>query len=39
MLVMGPGGYRFVDYVKVGAPLTVVSLLVSVALLPVLWPP
>jgi di/tricarboxylate transporter len=39
MLVMGPGGYRFVDYVKVGAPLTVVSLAVSVALLPVLWPP
>jgi di/tricarboxylate transporter len=39
MLVMGPGGYRFVDYVKVGAPLTVVALLVSVALLPVLWPP
>jgi di/tricarboxylate transporter len=39
MLVMGPGGYRFVDYVKVGAPLTVVALLVSVALLPILWPP
>ena len=39
MLVMGPGGYRFVDYLKVGAPLTVVALLVCVALLPVLWPP
>jgi di/tricarboxylate transporter len=39
MLVMGPGGYRFVDYVKVGAPLTFVALLVAVALLPVLWPP
>ncbi|HVS62900.1 MAG TPA: SLC13 family permease [Thermoanaerobaculia bacterium] len=39
LLVMGPGGYRFVDYVKVGAPLTLIALLVSVALLPILWPP
>jgi len=39
LLVMGPGGYRFIDYVKVGVPITIVSLLVSVALLPVLWPP
>jgi di/tricarboxylate transporter len=38
MLVMGPGGYRFKDYVKVGAPLTVVVFAVSVWLLPVLWP-
>ncbi|HVS01695.1 MAG TPA: SLC13 family permease [Thermoanaerobaculia bacterium] len=39
MLVMGPGGYRFGDYVRVGVPLTAVALLVSVALLPILWPP
>lgn len=39
LLVMGPGGYRFIDYVKVGVPLTFVVLLVSVALLPILWPP
>jgi di/tricarboxylate transporter len=39
LLVMGPGGYRFVDYVKLGFPLTVIALLVSVALLPILWPP
>ncbi len=38
-LVMGPGGYRFWDYVKVGAPLTVIVWLVSVILLPILWPP
>ena len=24
ILVMGPGGYRFVDYLKVGVPLTIV---------------
>ncbi|MBI4774727.1 MAG: anion permease [Deltaproteobacteria bacterium] len=39
LLVMGPGGYRFIDYVKVGVPITIISLLVSVGLLPVLWPP
>ncbi|MBR9979522.1 MAG: SLC13 family permease, partial [Desulfatitalea sp.] len=39
LLVMGPGGYRFIDYVKVGVPLTLVSMAVSVFLLPILWPP
>ncbi|MBR9986986.1 MAG: SLC13 family permease [Desulfosarcina sp.] len=39
LLVMGPGGYRFVDYVKVGLPLTLVVFGVSVWLLPILWPP
>ena len=39
LLVMGPGGYRFMDYVKVGTPLTIITLLVSVGLLPILWPP
>jgi di/tricarboxylate transporter len=38
LLVMGPGGYRFTDYVKVGVPLTIISLFVSVWLLPILWP-
>jgi di/tricarboxylate transporter len=36
---MGPGGYRFADYVKVGVPLTLVVMTVAVMLLPVLWPP
>jgi di/tricarboxylate transporter len=39
LLVMGPGGYRFADYVKVGVPLTIAVLFVSVWLLPILWPP
>ncbi|MGD9972588.1 MAG: SLC13 family permease [Desulfatirhabdiaceae bacterium] len=39
LLVMSPGGYRFMDYVKVGVPLTIVTLLVAVGLLPILWPP
>jgi di/tricarboxylate transporter len=39
LLVMGPGGYRFIDYVKVGVPLTAVTFAVSVWLLPIFWPP
>jgi len=38
LLVMGPGGYRFMDYVKVGVPLTAVVFAVSVWLLPIFWP-
>ena len=38
ILVMGPGGYRFWDYLKVGGVLTLVVFLVLVVLLPVLWP-
>jgi di/tricarboxylate transporter len=38
ILVMGPGGYRFMDYLKVGGLLTLVVLLVIVFILPLLWP-
>lgn len=38
ILIMGPGGYRFVDYLKVGVPLTVVVFIASMILLPWLWP-
>jgi len=38
VLIMGPGGYRFVDYIKVGLPLTVVCLIVVLLVLPVFWP-
>jgi len=38
ILVMGPGGYRFIDYIKVGIPLTVVVFITVMVLLPMLWP-
>jgi di/tricarboxylate transporter len=38
ILVMGPGGYRFVDYIKVGVPLTIVVFITVMFLLPILWP-
>ena len=38
ILVMGPGGYRFWDYLKVGGLLTLVTLAVLMLVLPVFWP-
>ncbi|MBT8366251.1 MAG: SLC13 family permease, partial [Deltaproteobacteria bacterium] len=38
ILVMGPGGYRFMDYIKVGGLLTLVVLLIIVFILPFFWP-
>ena len=37
-LIMGPGGYRFSDYLKLGIPLTVVVFLIVMLLLPIFWP-
>jgi di/tricarboxylate transporter len=39
LLVMGPGGYRFGDYVRVGGPLTLVAFIVVMVLVPLIWPP
>jgi di/tricarboxylate transporter len=38
ILVMGPGGYRFIDYLKIGGLLTLVILVVLMLVLPVFWP-
>jgi di/tricarboxylate transporter len=38
LLIMGPGGYRFSDYLKLGLPLTLLVGLVTAALLPFAWP-
>ena len=38
LLVMGPGGYRFSDYLKIGLPLTLVILVVVVLVMPIIWP-
>ncbi len=38
VMVMGPGGYRFGDYLKLGTPLTLVVLITVMVVLPVFWP-
>lgn len=37
-LVMGPGGYRFGDYWKVGLPLTIVVMVTALPLILLVWP-
>jgi di/tricarboxylate transporter len=37
-LVLGPGGYRFSDYARLGAPLTVLILVVAPLLITLFWP-
>jgi len=37
-LVMGAGNYRFSDYIKIGTPLLLIGLVISMLVLPLLWP-
>lgn len=38
ILVMGPGGYTFKDFFKVGLPLTLLLLMMIMIFLPIFWP-
>jgi di/tricarboxylate transporter len=38
MMVYGPGGYRFFDFVRVGLPLNLTLWVVAVLLIPIIWP-
>ena len=38
LIVQGLGGYRFGDFVKIGLPLNILCLILSVWLVPIFWP-
>ncbi len=38
MMVYGPGGYKFLDFTKIGLPLNVITWLLCSALIPLIWP-
>ena len=38
LMVYGPGGYRFTDYTRLGAPLTVMVLILTLILAPLVFP-
>jgi di/tricarboxylate transporter len=38
LLVYGPGGYRFTDFVRVGLPLNLICAVISITLIPWIWP-
>jgi len=37
-MVMGAAGYKFIDYVKVGGPLLLFFLIVTMLIVPIVWP-
>ena len=37
-LVLGPGGYRFGDYWRLGLPLSIIVLVVATVMIPIVWP-
>lgn len=38
LIVQGLGNYRFMDYVKIGLPLNLICFILSIILIPMLWP-
>jgi len=38
LMVYGPGGYRFSDYLRMGIPLNIIVTLVTVSVAPLVWP-
>jgi len=38
LMVYGPGGYKFSDYIRVGFPLALVFWITAIFVLPILWP-
>lgn len=38
MMVYGPGGYKFLDFTRIGVPLNLVTWLLCSALIPLIWP-
>lgn len=37
-LVLGPGGYKFIDYVKMGVPLQIIVMIITLLAVPLLFP-
>lgn len=37
LIVYGPGGYKFTDYIKVGVPLSIITMIISVIAIYFLW--
>jgi di/tricarboxylate transporter len=38
LMVYGPGGYRFSDFLRIGAPLNISLALIAIILIPLIWP-
>jgi len=37
LMVYGPGGYRFADFVRIGVPMAILCFIVAVVVIPMVW--
>lgn len=37
LMVLGPGGYKFSDYLKVGIPLDIICWVMTIIIVPLVW--
>jgi len=37
-IVLGPGGYKFVDYIKAGWMLQIICAVIGITIIPLIWP-
>lgn len=38
LMVYGPGGYTFVDFLRIGVPMNLIMAATTIALAPLIWP-
>lgn len=38
LMVFGPGGYQYKDYLRAGVPLTIASAIITITFVPLIWP-
>ena len=38
MMIYGPGGYRFTDFIRVGLPMNIICWVIACSLIPMIWP-
>jgi di/tricarboxylate transporter len=37
MMVYGPGGYKFTDFLRIGLPMNIMSWILASAIIPLIW--
>jgi di/tricarboxylate transporter len=38
LMVYGPGGYHFKDFLKVGIPMNIIAAITAIIIIPLVWP-
>ena len=38
LMVFGPGGYRYSDFMRIGGPLSIIVWIITIIIAPIVWP-